>query len=1002
MTTRAGTPLHGRPPARTTPLGSARRKRDHFKKNDVDGASLPKLPAVSTNLDLGTDIQPLEPSLVVVVEKLSLNKQNDDKLPLIEEVPRDPENGSPELDPPGVSTAVGNGSGQLVTMSDMVKDGVEVPGVGLIKEGDLLVPVGNTQSQTMYIPSTVNDQPAPPIPDPEPVPSTSKKYDLNAVRQILAGMGVDRALWTTDADVLRFLMQQAAGGVAHSPPSLMGRGRGVPIASAPQPQDLQPPDPNVLDPLIDISVETEEVPPPVMAIATSNIIRPVINADQPARLAPMSAPKPQADGNIEYWRGGGRLGNSSVTPTGVEPIRAQGSDSFTQDIIYGVYNKILGRMERTVVGERSVTIKGVVALPYKQGSAPIARIEVEYPRTYPLARAPVRTKIAWGQPVKNGMVDPAIVQEYLPEHKVDSRRVGSTMRGEANMSNIFAQSTIPLLHQGQESYDLMGMFTLVHLLIDYSIFIDKRGLNRVRGPIHADSVITINILAEGQDAQNAAIATVNAINIGRIPIQRRLLTSADISVLHAISAGIGTITVDAGNQPFIHNRIDWPRVNWVLWDSNPAALPVPAVVTTAQLRATASKLATWCDASSDYVEGYIRAQTIINGKLTHGEDGTDNYMMCMMDVERLSLPFPRGRSFIWEMLTSKYVHIQPQEALKAEFDIVIERTVDEIVLIGSVVASAVSLATSSIFNQFNLSGKNLCSWAAHGPIPVSNFLNGLTSGRSGSQVNTLSLVMCNVLPQFLGFKISKSCFVGGQWCDGFAHRADVNENQLWASTWGNHVPYLLRPEVLEWVMVKWLSVWGISGPNLTYDISNEVYVVGPADSTGLMIWLGDDKYREAALTKVPFTYDPYGVFLLNALRQDWRYAVPWVVSFRKISRSVGESVLIDPAYMVDQDWQPDYDEATFTVVPGTLMTYDWEEGVVLGPNVLRGDMDEGVWMRIGFHQKVTDSAAGYMSDVAPSRAMLNVQGYDFDQLFFGTRTAAAHNVAPTAAENEEN
>lgn len=920
-------------------------------------------------------------------------------------------------------------SPQPTSMEEMVKDGVVVAGVVTVEEGDLLVPIGQANADAMYIPPTPDVVEVVPAVAPtlEPVVPVEPETGITIMRRMLCRMGISPDEIATDEELLAFIDIQKRLGTSESVVDAPGTSgtQSVPArGSGSRPPRGHGPVVNLGERVLRSNrrggAGSSAVPPPppgppgqgplsavapapaVVPIPNSQIVRPVIIADRAKPAAPVPAPKPQADGGIEYWRGGGKLGNSSVTPTLVEPIKATASDVYAQDVIHGVYNKIIGRAERSQVGERSVTVKGVVSLPWKHGNAPMARIEAEYPRTYAPARIPERTRIVWDQPVQNGVVDPAVIQEYLPEQRIDSRRVGSTMRGEQNMSNIYAQSTIPLLHQGHESYDLSGMFTVLHLMIDYSIFIDKRNLNRVRGQFNADSVVTVNILAEGDAGQVAATATASAIEVGRIPIQRRLLTNSDLSVLYAISSGMQYIVVDAGAHPFLHRTFTWPRILWVLWDGNPAPLGNPAVVSTAELRATAVKLAAWCDAYSDYVEGYVRAQTLINGKLIHGEDETDVLVMSMLDIERVSLPFPRGRSFIWGMLTNKYTYTFPREVLRAEFDIVIDRTADEVVLIGAVIASAISLSASSVLNQFNISGKNLNSWASHQPVPVNNFLMGLFSGRSGSHTHTFAMVVCNVVTQFLGFKISWTCFLGGQWCNGFAHRVDVDNLQLWASEWGNRIPYILRPEAIEWLIVKWLSVWGISGPGLSYDISNEVYVVGPAGSLGLMVWLGDDKYREAALTRVPFTLNPYALFLINALKQDWRDPVAYAISYRRITRSVGASVMIDPDYLIDEAWQPDYDVNTFTIVPGTLLSYDWETGAILGPTILRRDMADDVWARIGFHQVVQDSGAGYMSDVAPSHAMLNIQGYDFDQLFFGSRSAAVHSAEPTAKEDVEN
>lgn len=50
----------------------------------------------------------------------------------------------------------------------------------------------------------------------------------------------------------------------------------------------------------------------VHAVPQSRSTRPVLPALRAAHLAPINAPAPRADGMIEFWRNGGKLGNASV------------------------------------------------------------------------------------------------------------------------------------------------------------------------------------------------------------------------------------------------------------------------------------------------------------------------------------------------------------------------------------------------------------------------------------------------------------------------------------------------------------------------------------------------------------------------------------------------------------------------------------------------------------------------------------------------------------------
>nr|AJT39584.1 proline-alanine-rich protein [dsRNA virus environmental sample] len=988
-----------------TPLGLGLGRGSPFAPKFGTARGGPNLSVtVSTNPDEVEDDKVLVPRRVDFDDPTELDTTHDDTIPMIVEISDQP---SPpvEMDTDALNIASTSGTAAPPTLAEVVGGGVVVEGQGVMTEGDLVVPVGDPEGSAIVIPEDPNVEAIIPVEQITTKRLGGGVHELAIMKAALQRMAADPASWESDASFLYHLQaaREAANGLGSSSSgsgqSSSGPGSNPSIPSRPSTPEPVPDLPPVVGGAPVVAQE------PVRPIPLSRISRPVVPVNRARPAAPMPAPAPSADGLIEYWRGGGKLGDSSVTPTEVEPIRAVGISDYAQDIITRSYNAILGRMDRTVIQVRSVQLRGIVSLPYRQGSAPMAQAEVTYERTYPRGQAPRMTELKWDPAVKNGYIDPAQVREYVPDNRIDGRRVSSVVRGEANMSNLFAQAVVPLLHEGHESYDLMGMFTILFILLDYSIWIDRCGLNRALGPIREASITTCNILEEGAaPVQAQIVSALEAIHNGRICLHRVGLTTADVSVLYAVGSGTQAITCEAGRRPFIHQRITSEVVNWMVWFSGAFALPAAEVVTTAQLMSTAVKLAELLDARADFVEGYIRAQTILNCKVFANPDGTWCLMMAGLDVERVYLPQPRGRHFIWNILTDRYVMLYPKEVMEKEFDILINRTSEELILIGALVSSIFSLAVSSSLNQVNIAGRELNAWAAHNPVLVRNFLEQLLGRHPVQGTVGLFSIACNVVTQFTGMKIAWTCFYTSRWSGGFTHRAQVTAEQLWQSEWGHHVPYLLRPEVLEWIVVKWLSVWGLSGPGLSYDISNEVYVAGPVAGQGLFVWRGDSKYLEAALSQVPFIYNPYGIFLLNAIKQEWRSNAEWIISYRTIRRSVGTSVLVDPDYVVEDAWQPSYDGATFTLVPGTLPTFDWTKNAILGPNVMTADIDGGMWEALGHHRRAEPSCAGYVGRSVVEQTPFNVQGLLFQNYFFGGggSAAVAAAAAPPAPENVEN
>lgn len=744
------------------------------------------------------------------------------------------------------------------------------------------------------------------------------------------------------------------------------------------------------------SIDNEQQP-----IVNSRLIRPVA-ALKTAVPAPVQAPAPQHDGMIEYWRDGGKLGNASVHPTQVEPIIPKGVEGDVQDIIKHTYNILLGRGDRVNLGVREVTLHGIVALPYRHGAAPMIRVSRTFPRTFARKRPLTETKLVWEQPVATGILNPVVLRSFLLDGRIDSRYVGSIMRGDVNMSNAFSQAAAPLLQSGHHCYDVSSMFTALFLLIDYSIFIDRVGLQRVRGEPRGGVITTVDVSADGVNALPQIATATEAIEAGRICIRRSDISSADISVLTAVSTGPGYIVVDAGDQPFIHSRITWPAINWTLWSAAAVALPDPAVVTTAQLIVTAEKLARLLRAEPDYVAGYVRAQTIINCTLITGDNQTDTHCTSGLEIERIHMPIPRGRHFIWDMITDDYVLSRDPTSLSEEYQVLHAMPTAMLVLTGTVVASIYSVAVSSVLTQVNIGGKLLNDWAQAVPSPATSFLKRMLDVRPNQGTTMINSIACNVVTQFTGMKLSWLCFQTQSFCGGFNHRHDLPRNSAWEQRWQLHVPYLLRPESLEWIIEKWLSVWGVSGPLPSYDISNEMFSSGLPANQVMAIWLGDDKYREAALCSTPYMYNPYGLYMINMVKQNWRNDEAYPIYYRLVTRSVGNTVMVDPEYRPDDLWQPVYDGATFSIVAGSLLSFNWDLMAIMAPNIMRANLGN-FWEALLHDTKSEHCAAGFLSRRDPAKTAFTIAGYDFDQVFLGASKAKPEAAAPAEAPaNKEN
>nr|UUV42253.1 MAG: putative capsid protein [Hattula totivirus 2] len=993
-------------PAATPGRGRGRGKALAFNSISEVPASTTEIKVTVSEKPDSTQAQVASTSKVGQFATLGVGKTNQQQIPDLDSIIQLAQNTPMEVDD------------SVATLQDAMKDGVVVAGEGIVNSGDLLVPLASKDTDVILIPDLTPSTSR--APAQSSTADEALKLSIAATRYTFQRMGIaDDGSNYTDEAILQFLR---GAGPAVKPPAQMevvvaANGGPDPMVNEERNWDdpevppvneddvpplIPPPNPDV--PAVNPPAAREAPAPAVRAIGVSRIsrVQPRPNRELGPSLHP--APPVQADGLVNYERPGGKLGDATVTPNEVAFIRPVGTDEYAQNIIKEVYSMLAARQERTGIVELAVQVNGVVALPIGlNGNAPLIKLAVDYPRAYFLPDEIVETKIVFENPVINGLLDEGVLREYVPEMRVESKKVAGTIRGEANMSNAFANAVYPLLREGKESYDLSAVFTVLHILIDYRAFIDKAELDCAMALAPAGAITICNIMDDAVGNASIVAATA-AVHEGRICLYLPDLTPADISVLAAISTGPASLVPGQDPRRFIHARISSPLIKWLIWNSGAFVLPGAVVPTVVQLRATGIKLAGWLDAHDAYVQGYIRAQSILNVKLCQNGLNARNMFMSTLEAERISIPQPRGRHFIWTLLTDQWQPIFPKEVLRSEFDVITNRTTDEVITIGAVIASMVSLSVSSIFNHLNIGGRALNSWANDAVQPVTQFLRNMFLRRPTQCTVSIFAIMVNVLTQFTGFKISWTCFYTSKWSGSFAHRQDIQNTELWEDEWDRHVPYLLRPECLEWIIVKWLSVWGLSGPGIGYDLTNEVFAVGANAAQGLFIWRGDAKYLEAANSRVPFTSDPYGIFLINAIRQDLRIIEEWQFCFNRIRRSIALTARVDPAYVDDITWQPVYDLETYTLVPGTFLTYDWDQDCVMGPVLLKNEIGEAVWETVSHARTVLRSCAGYVGRVSPVMVALDVQGVDFERLFFGGGggAAVAAVAAPAQAENMEN
>lgn len=125
-----------------------------------------------------------------------------------------------------------------------------------------------------------------------------------------------------------------------------------------------------------------------------------------------------------------------------------------------------------------------------------------------------------------------------------------------------------------------------------------------------------------------------------------------------------------------------------------------------------------------------------------------------------------------------------------------------------------------------------------------------------------------------------------------------------------------------------------------YNISHELFVVRDQASRGVLIYLGDNKYFQATQFEQPYIYVPCGGLFYSTVNGDWQQENPVVRGFTK---AVGDMVQQSAEFIGDDTYQPEFNPELYSIIAGTLVTFDWETDTVLGPILSKNDLEDDIW-----------------------------------------------------------
>nr|QRW41700.1 MAG: capsid protein [Stinn virus] len=867
------------------------------------------------------------------------------------ETVQDPNVPGPSTNPPGLPPLIQTptrifGRGRPVTSTP--KPGVVIRGRGITPIVNIVVP-----------------PPPPPVPAPAPVPPAPDNEEENFGRNGSAANNI--------ADRLEALHLQPNPEVPHDEDN----------------RDQAPLAPNV-----QAGRANRAYRPPNAAV-------PVLNPD----VEPMPGPefvKHRGDPAAAQMGADGKLGDQCVVTRSNVPTIANLNHDLAQNIIRGLHPVMKGAENNVVIGQNTMELCYRWILPRKAEQLHQSSATTVFTRFHRnMFRSP-NWLIQWDDPRIKGQVPPEVMNSYVPDRVVNFKLISSVLRGVLRVSNEVCNALCTTPIQNTYKFNLDGLFTVGHIAADFLWWLERDNINHVLGVVRADAVVVVDVTAVAAAAP-AQITMIERLNQERrIVLPREALTAMDFNVLQLLAQGVNYIHLQNNAVRFVHQLMHSEAIYFAVYQEGVAAIPQPALPTCSDVIASMRRIARLLQAEDDYVRGYVRAHSLINGKV-HATETQTQYISAGLEIERVRMSKPVGASLVWTMLSNRWDNVDNEADLFEEYRELEAMPYSVSMRVGSVIAGMYGLGVSSSLHRVNMGGRCLNVWGRRVAGDVTSALDHITEADVATGAPTLVRSAASLVTSMSGYVLSWRAFRMSSWCGGLRHLNQVCPNhRYWSQIWARYVPYVVRPESLGWALSSLLSVWGLTGlfPNLHID--SEIIEGVIPNMQLLATFKGDSTWEVIANSNQPFMYFEYPVHVLNVLYQHLRWPVVVPVSFRTYTTGVAGQVFPDVAYYEGDDFQPQFDGETRSIIPGTLLSYSWEHDRFLGACLRRLRMDPAYWLQLSTMKPIEAACAGMELRRPAEKTHVPPRRINLRNILGGGEGEAAAATAPTGQENREN
>lgn len=550
-----------------------------------------------------------------------------------------------------------------------------------------------------------------------------------------------------------------------------------------------------------------------------------------------------------------------------------------------------------------------------------------FQRLYPRDKVLVNTNIVFSQPLTDDIMPISLLDSLISGNVVDSRKIAGQIGTQLRCKRRYSELLAPLLDRFTERFSLVAVYTIGYILMFMLADLEEQEIDPVFGDIPENSIKVYNFAIDENDIPAAAMDLEESLADGRIFMSVRDLNTVDSSVMKLITAGPSVIGVD--------NFVDYAHVGssiraagcaqWAIFSDREFNLPNNVGrVNSAHVNSFLAKLTSRYGDKDAAVAGMINASCILNGKikeLNRYDMPINRFIMSTLEIGQINLPRASGHNWMW-----KELRIEPARSnapyFTAEYESIRNSNAAVLNRVSVITALYVSLGISTFLDHMNITGRDI----SDAVLPPENNNNLIRIIEDASRMKNglgapILTVGSSFSTQFSDIIINPRVWNGRHWCDQFNNIRQIGYdiNDLWGGIWDEYIPYLFEPLAASFLLSAWPSVWGILAPEVTFEVTQEVNMLGPQE---MRLWdatLGSKNYETNAIGKTPWVKEGYGQMIINAFRQQFGVLNPWEIN-QQIYMGVGNKFIKSG----DTDaYQPEYDEDFGIIKIGTLLTWRW-------------------------------------------------------------------------------